>query len=92
MSSDSDAFEKVTFTGGDGDYSVLSHLNGAHSIEKCILGFLDMKNSSALHGVCKEFREAVRDFPWMDYQSVIKGSIRAWHAALPAARAVNVME
>ena len=32
------------------------------------------------------------DFPWMDEKSYIKCSIRASHAAFPAARAVNVSE
>ena len=49
-----------------------------------------MRESNALRNVCKEFREAVMDFPWMDAESVIKGSIEAWRAAFPAARAVNV--
>ena len=30
------------------------------------------------------------DFPWMDAKSEIKGSVRTWRAAFPAARAVNV--
>ena len=49
-----------------------------------------MQHSNALRGVCVEFREAVMDFPWMDEESVFKGSVRARRAAFPAARAVNV--
>ena len=32
------------------------------------------------------------DFPWIDAKSIIKGSLEAWRAAFPAARAVNVSE
>ena len=37
-----------------------------------------------------ECRDAVMDFPWMDARLKIKGSVRAWRAAFPVARAVNV--
>ena len=82
----------IPFAGGDGDYSVLSILNGAHSIGEGILGFLTMNDSNALRVVCKKFRGAVMDFPWMNSsdESRIRGSLRAWRAAFPAARAVNV--
>ena len=49
-----------------------------------------MVEPNALRGVCKEFREAVTDFPLTDGESVMKGSVRAWRAPFPAARAVNV--
>ena len=80
----------IPFAGGEGTHSILSVLDGAHSIGQGILGFFTMKESNALRSVCKEFREAVMDFPWMDAKSVIKGSLRAWRAAFPAARAVNL--
>ena len=60
------------------------------AIGEGILGFFTMKDSNALRGVCKEFREAVMDFPWMDADSKIYGSLRVWRAAFPAARAVNI--
>ena len=47
------AFDKVPFAGGDGDYSVLSDLNGAHSIGDGIVGFLTMVDSNALRGICR---------------------------------------
>ena len=90
MSSLSDAFDKVTFAGDKSTHSVISILDGAHSIGEGIIGFLTMKESNALRGVCKEFREAVMDFQWMDAKSDIKGSLRAWRAAFPAARVVNL--
>ena len=86
--SDMNAFKDTQFAGGDGNYSVLSHLAGAHSIGEGFLGFLTMRESNALRGVCVEFREAVMDFPWMDAKSDIKGCLRAWRAAFPAARTV----
>ena len=82
----------IPFAGGEGTHSVLSILNGAHSIGEGILGFFTMVESNALRGVCKEFRKALMDFPWMDAESIIRGSLMAWRAAFPAARAVNVTE
>ena len=38
--------ENILFAGGDGDYSILSVLNGAHSIGKGIFGFLTMIDSN----------------------------------------------
>ena len=37
-----------------------------------------------------ECRNAVKDFPWMDDKSLIKGSLKKWRAAFPCARSVNV--
>ena len=74
----SDAFHDIPFAVGDVDYSIIiSHLYGAHSIGERILGFLTMRESNALRGVCKEFRKAVMDFPLMDAKSVTKGSLHA---------------
>ena len=80
------------FAGMKGSKSILSILAGAHSIGAGMLGFLTMEESNALRSVCTEFREAVMDFPWMDAKSVIKGSLRAWRAAFPVARAVNISQ
>ena len=65
-------------------------LNGAHSIGEGILGFLTMVESNALRVVFKEFWEAGMDFSRMDADSVIKGTLKAWQAAFPAASVVNV--
>ena len=85
-------YENIPFAGGDGDYSILSVLFGAHSIGEGIFGFLTMIDSNKLRVQCVECRNAVMDFPWMDSRSPIKGSVRAWRAAFPVARAVNVSE
>jgi hypothetical protein len=83
-------YENIPFAGGDGDYSILSVLFGAHSIGEGIFGFLTMKDSNKVRVQCVECRKAVKDFPWMDAESRIKGSVEAWRASFPCARAVNV--
>ena len=83
-------YENIPFAGGDGDYSILSVLFGSHSIGGGIFGFLTMIDSNKVRGLCEECRQAVMDFPWMDTVSIIKGSVQAWRAAFPVARAVNV--
>ena len=83
-------YENIPFAGGDGDYSILSVLFGAHSIGEGIFGFLTMIDSNKVRVQCVECRKAVMEFPWMDKKSKIKGSVRAWRAAFPVARAANV--
>ena len=87
-------YENILFAGGDGDYSILSVLFGAHSIGEGIFGFLNMIDSNKVRVQCVECRQAVMDFPWMDvsYDSRVRGSVRAWRAAFPVARAVNVSQ
>jgi hypothetical protein len=83
-------YDKIPFAGGDGDYSILSVLFGAHSIGGGIFGYLNMIDSNKVRVQCVECRQAVMDFQWMDDVSRIKGSVKAWRAAFPVARAVNV--
>ena len=87
-------YENIPFAGGDGDYSILSVLFGAHSIGGGIFGFLNMIDSNKVRVQCVECRQAVMDFPWMDasHKSRIRSSVRAWRAAFPVARAVNVSD
>jgi len=82
----------IPFAGGSGSHSVLSILAGAHSIGEGIFSFMTMIDSNNLRPVCVEFRQAIMDFPWMDEESKIKGSVKAWRASFPVARAVNVNE
>ena len=82
----------IPFAGGAGTHSILSVLFGAHSIGEGIFSFLTMIDSNALRLLCKEFRQAVMDFPWMDAESHITGSVKAWRAAFPHARADNVSD
>ena len=83
-------YDNIPFAGGDGDYSILSVLFGAHSIGEGIFSFMTMKDSNKVRVQCRECHQAVKDFPWMDNVSWIKGNIKAWRAAFPCARAVNV--
>jgi hypothetical protein len=85
-------YENIPFAGGDGDSSVLSVLFGLHSIGGGIFSFLTMKDSNKVRVQCRECRQAVMDFPWMDANSNIRGNMKAWRAAFPVARAVNVSE
>ena len=84
-------YDNIPFAGGDGDYSVLSVLFGAHSIGEGIFGFLNMKDSNKVCVQCVECCKAVKDFPWMDTMTRIRCSVKAWGAAFPCARAVNVL-
>ena len=83
-------YENIPFAGGDGDYSILSVLFGLHSIGGGIFSFLTMIDSNKVRVQCVECRQAVMDFPWMDAESRIKGSVKKWRAAFPCARGVNV--
>ena len=83
-------YENIPFAGGDGDYSILSVIAGPHSIGEGIFSFLTMIDSNKVRVQCVECRNAVKDFPWMDDESRITGSVKAWRAAFPVARKVNV--
>jgi hypothetical protein len=47
-------------------------------------------DACALRLVCREFLAAVREHPWEDRGTVIRGSIAAWRACFPQARCANV--
>ena len=74
-----DPSQPIPVAGGEGTHSVLSFLNGAHSIGEGFLVSLTMVESIALRLVCGEFREAVIVFPWVDVERVIMGSLRAMY-------------
>ena len=79
----------LPFAGSAGPASVVSHLAGAHSIGGGVLGFLTLRESNAVRGVCHELREAVRAFPWADVTARIRCRLAVWRAAFPAARALG---
>ena len=88
-----DTFAKVPFAGGrELTLFLLFRFSTAHIRSGRAFSDLTMYESNELRLICKEFREAVMDFPWMDasWVSHVKGSLRAWRAAFPAARVVNV--
>ena len=74
-------YENIPFAGGDGDYSILSVLFGAHSIGEGIFGFLTMIDSNQVRVQCRECRQAVMDFPWMDKMSRIHGNVKILDSA-----------
>ena len=45
-------YENIPFAGGDGDYSILSVLFGAHSIGGGIFGYLTMIDSNKVRLLC----------------------------------------
>jgi hypothetical protein len=80
----------LDFAGGSGTHTVLSVLAGEHSIGGGILQYCDMREATILRLVCPEFLEAVKEFPWVDAKTEIKGSVKKWRAIFPYAQAVNV--
>ena len=55
-----------------------------------LLPLFTTAEACALRLVSQDFLAAVRKFPWDDKKTVIKGSIGAWHACFPHARAANL--
>jgi hypothetical protein len=55
-----------------------------------LLPLFTTAEACALRLVCREFLAAVREHPWEDRGTVIKGSIVAWRACFPHARCANV--
>ena len=70
--------------------TVLSTLQGAHSVGEGILGYFTTAEAGALRLVCSEMREAVAGAAWFDMKTRIKGSLASWRACFPKARAANV--
>ena len=66
--------------------SILSHCYGA------LLPMFTIKEATVLRQLCREFQEAVAEFPWEDDQTVIKGSVASWRACFPRARWANVRQ
>ncbi len=52
----------------DRDYAstILSVLDGAHSMGDGVLGFFDTREARVIRLVCAEFRDAVAVVPWAD--------------------------
>lgn len=76
----------LIFAGLEEPRTVLSQAKSA------LLLFFTTPEACILRSLCREFREAVSDHPWKDSETVILGSIRAWHACFPCARVANVRE
>jgi hypothetical protein len=70
---------------GGGQESLLSEIGAQY-----LLPLFTTAEACALRLVCREFLAAVSEQPWEDTQTVIRGSIAAWRACFPRARAANV--
>jgi hypothetical protein len=75
---------RIALAGDSGASSVLSHAAAA------LLPFFSTWEACALRLVCREFCGAVSAHPWMDSETVIKGSLGKWRACFPRAKAANV--
>ena len=60
------------------------------SVRNALFPLLSTRTACMLRLVCAELRGAVAEFPWEDGETPIKGSLAAWRACLPRARAANV--
>jgi hypothetical protein len=70
-------------------------LGAEHSCSRGILGFFTTREACTLRLVCRELKEAVTAFPWLDDEMVvIKGpkttGLRKWAACFPRARTVCI--
>jgi hypothetical protein len=74
----------AAFAGGALPTTILSTLASA------LLPLLGTAAALPLRVTCKEAAATVSGFPWEDSETVIKGSIAAWRACFPRARAANV--
>ena len=70
--------------------TLLSVLQGAHSVGEGIFGFFSTREANTLRLVCGEFRDAVSEARWHDETTRVSGPLEAWRACFPNARAANV--
>ena len=83
---------------GRARFTMLSHLDAAHSSGGGLFAFMTMAESNKVRVQSREAREAVMRFEWMSEDTMvidtiderILGDVAAWRAAFPAARVVNV--
>ena len=60
--------------------------------KSALLRFFTTPEACTLRSLCREFKGAVSEHPWDDAETVILGSIPAWHSCFPHARVANVRE
>jgi hypothetical protein len=72
---------------GGGQETLLSEVGAQY-----LLPLISTRDACALRLVCREFLAAVREQPWEDTETVIRGSIAAWRACFPRARCANVSQ
>ena len=71
-------------------FGVLAPPSGAHGVGKGVFGFLTTYNARALRLVSRMCRDDVAAARWLDAETRITGSLAAWRACFPGARAANV--
>ncbi len=72
---------------------VFAHLApsaGAHGVGAGVFGFLTTRDAPALRRVCRLCCADVAAARWLDVKTRIDGSLAAWRACFPGARAANV--
>lgn len=76
----------------DGLSRILSVLAVAHTAGHGILAFLGESTCEArrLRLVSRELKYVVALFPWCDHETVILGSMHAWHSSFPCAVAARL--
>jgi hypothetical protein len=80
----------LTLIGGNRPYNLMSILYGAHSIGEGILGFCALRDANNLRLTCKELRDEVNEFRWMDMKTRINGSLQLLRTCFPLIRGVNL--
>ena len=71
-------------------WNLMSHLHGPQSIGKGITGFLNPRNKARLREVSAVAHDVGMEHDRGSKELVIKGSLRAWRAAVPNARYANI--
>ena len=77
---------RISLAGG-GQATLLSEVGAQY-----LLPLFSTAEACALRLVCREFLAAVTEQPWEDSETVIQGSLAAWRACFPRARAANVTQ
>ena len=71
-------------------FGVLAPPSGAHGVGAGVFGFLSTRDARALRLVCRLCCADVAAARWLDVETHITGSLAAWRACFPGARAANV--
>ena len=71
-------------------FGVLAPPAGAHGVGAGVFGFLTTRDARALRLVCRLCCADVAAARWLDAETRITGSLAAWRACFPGARAANV--
>ena len=71
-------------------FGILAPPAGAHGVGAGVFGFLSTCDARALRLVCRLCCADVAAERWIDAETRITGSLAAWRACFPGARAANV--